>query len=48
MEIPVCLFVVPCTASSSRNRVSDEKVIAIDTKLQIVPVLKVGKKKEAV
>ena len=25
MEIPICLFVVPCTASSSRNRMSDKK-----------------------
>ncbi len=25
MEIPICPFVVSCTASSSRNRMSDEK-----------------------
>jgi hypothetical protein len=48
MEIPICFLVVPGTASSSRNRVSDEKAIAIDTKRQIVLSRKKGRKKEAV
>jgi len=48
MGIPICFLVVPGTASSSRNRVSDEKAIAIDTKRQIVLSRKKGRKKEAV